>query len=161
MILTLQIWCRVYLGVFVVQGASCGRRRGIVTTVHHKGGQYPYSRLRGVIWRHGSAGLSVRHAACRSLSLTRHGEAWCVVRGWNLMPGAGRAKHSSDVILSVMSERNALGTRQLLCCRGESQSLLWGEGHGALTATLTQTSCNKNSSGKRRIRNKSGKTQRK
>ena len=35
------------------------------------------------------------------------------------MPGADRVKHSSDVILSVMSQSNALGTQQLLCCRRE------------------------------------------
>ena len=64
----------------VVRGASCGGRRGIgVQKDKHPNALY--SRLQGVIWGHGSAGLSVGHAACRLLSLTKHIEAWCVVRG--------------------------------------------------------------------------------
>ena len=42
------------------------------------------------------------------------------MRGCNLMPGTMRAKHSSDVILAVIPESNALATRHCYCCWGES-----------------------------------------
>ena len=134
MISTLQIWCCGWLGV-VVRGASCGGRRGIgVQKDKHPNALY--SRLQGAIWGHGSAGLSVGHAACRLLSLTKHMEAWCVVRGWDLMPG---------------DDKTALGTGQCVVCRGESLKpdfyinlcyrvwdlVLWQQ-------SLTQTRCNKN-----------------